>query len=98
MASTTVQRRHLLPRFLAFFSILLLIGGMVFAVTSIETTEAAPIGPSNFVTGFRAVITLLVLVSALFVILSRKYGGSDRKWAYGAIAAIIAFWLTGAAY
>jgi hypothetical protein len=41
----------------------------------------------------RAVVPLSVLACALWVIVSKRYPPSDRKWAYGAIAAIMAFWL-----
>lgn len=44
----------------------------------------------------RIVVTLAIMTAALYVILARKsgrYPPSDRKWAYAALAAIMAFWL-----
>jgi MFS family permease len=41
----------------------------------------------------RVGITLAVLPAGLYVILSKRYPPADRKWAYGAIGLIMAFWL-----
>jgi hypothetical protein len=45
----------------------------------------------------RTVVTLCVMACALWVIVSKRYPPSDRKWAYGAIGAILAFWLAAGA-
>jgi hypothetical protein len=37
-------------------------------------------------------VTVTVLCSALFIILSRGYDDSSQKWAYGAIGSVIGFW------
>ncbi len=39
------------------------------------------------------VVSLLVLGSALYVILSQAYEDATQKWAFGAVGSIIGFWL-----
>ena len=41
------------------------------------------------------IITLAVMGSGLWVILSKRYDDSTQKWAYGALGGIVGFWLTG---
>jgi hypothetical protein len=38
------------------------------------------------------VISTLVLLSALFIILSGRYGDAEQKWAFGVIGTVIGFW------
>lgn len=38
-------------------------------------------------------ISLIVLISALFVILSSNYAEGEQKWAFGVIGTIIGYWL-----
>lgn len=38
-------------------------------------------------------VSLIVLVSALYVILSQQYDDGTQKWAFGAVGSIIGFWL-----
>lgn len=45
----------------------------------------------------RIAVILLVLGAALFVILSKKYDDADRKWAYGAVGAILGYVIGAAA-
>ena len=40
-------------------------------------------------------ITLLVLLSALWIILSQKYSDDTQKWAFGIIGIIVGYWLPG---
>lgn len=40
-----------------------------------------------------SIISLVVLFSALYVILSGSYAESEQKWAFGAIGTIMGFWL-----
>ena len=41
-----------------------------------------------------AVISLLVLLSALYVILSNNsFGDAQQKWAFGAVGTILGYWL-----
>lgn len=39
------------------------------------------------------VVTVLVLVSGLYVILSKNYDDGTQKWAFASIGAIVGFWL-----
>jgi hypothetical protein len=39
------------------------------------------------------VISVIVLGSSLFVILSKRYDDATQKWAFGAVGTIIGFWL-----
>ncbi len=41
----------------------------------------------------QVVITAILLPSALFVILSRKFHKGSEKWAYGTVATLLGFWL-----
>lgn len=38
-------------------------------------------------------VTAVVLVSALYIVLSGHYGQDSLKWAYGAIGTVIGYWL-----
>ncbi|GAA5442654.1 hypothetical protein Misp06_00828 [Microbulbifer sp. NBRC 101763] len=38
-------------------------------------------------------ISLIVLVCALYIIISGSYGEGEQKWAYGVIGTIIGYWL-----
>lgn len=38
-------------------------------------------------------LTLLVILAALFVVLSRSYGDAEQKWAFGAIGTVLGYWL-----
>jgi hypothetical protein len=43
---------------------------------------------------YTGIVTVLVLSSSLFVIVSQKYHEADRKWAYGAVGTILGYWLS----
>ena len=40
-------------------------------------------------------ISLILLVTCLYIILSGKYTTSDQHWAYGTIGTVTGFWLKG---
>lgn len=42
----------------------------------------------------RVVVSLVVLVGALYVLLSKTYDPNMQNWASGTIATIITYWLT----
>ena len=51
-------------------------------------------GPEILLTRITQVaVTAFVLLPALFVILSRRYKAGEKRWAYGAVATILAAWL-----
>jgi hypothetical protein len=39
------------------------------------------------------IISVIVLITTLFVILSKRYDDATQKWAFGAVGTIIGFWL-----
>ena len=39
------------------------------------------------------VISAVLLIAALFVILTKKYPPQDKHWAYGALGTVVGFWL-----
>ena len=41
----------------------------------------------------RALISLVVLAAALYVILSNKYEDDVKKWAFGVVGLIVGYWL-----
>ena len=43
----------------------------------------------------RVAVTTAVLLSGLFVILSKNYDSEQQKWAFGAIGTIVGYWLKG---
>lgn len=40
-------------------------------------------------------ISLIVLTSSLFVVLSGRYDDATRKWAFGSVGLVVGFWLRG---
>jgi len=39
------------------------------------------------------IVSITVLFSGLYIILSNQYENSEQKWAFGAIGSILGFWL-----
>jgi hypothetical protein len=48
---------------------------------------------SSVQSGMTVVISLLVLLAGLYVILAKSYDDSCQKWATGAVAFVMGFWL-----
>lgn len=42
------------------------------------------------------VITMIVLISSLYVVLSRRYPSDTEKWAFGTIGLLIGYWMPAA--
>jgi hypothetical protein len=53
------------------------------------------IKPNPVVPIMQIVISMIVLASGLWVVLSGKYQTTEKHWAYGAIGTIIGFWFKG---
>lgn len=53
---------------------------------------AAPAGV-NVKTIMMIVVSILVLGSSLFIILSGQYDSESQKWAFGVVGTIVGFWL-----
>ena len=43
----------------------------------------------------RVLVTLTVLVCALYIILSKQYEPDQQKWAFGVIGTVLGYWLKG---
>jgi hypothetical protein len=41
----------------------------------------------------QVIISLIVLCSALWVIISKRYASADRHWAFGLVGTIVGFWI-----
>jgi hypothetical protein len=39
------------------------------------------------------IISVVLLVASLFIVLSSKYGPTDKHWAYSTIGTLVGFWL-----
>ena len=39
------------------------------------------------------IITVVLLVAALYVILARNFSPQDKNWAYGTLGTLVGFWL-----
>lgn len=48
----------------------------------------------DFKGAMAAVITLVLLIAALWVILSKRYQDAEKKWAFGIIGTIVGYWLS----
>lgn len=42
--------------------------------------------------GMPALLSLVVIAAALYVILSKGYAAADEKWAFGAVGSILGYW------
>ena len=61
------------------------------AITTLRLLPAAGLqGPQPVM---QVLISVVVLGSALYVILSKKYPDATQKWAFGAVGMIVGFWL-----
>lgn len=59
-----------------------------------RTTDAAPVLRGSKARNYMPeIVTGIVLLSALYVILSRGYGDAEQKWAYGVIGTVVGHWL-----
>ena len=47
----------------------------------------------NYPLTAQLVISAVLLVAALFVILTKRYPAQDKHWAYGALGTVVGFWL-----
>jgi hypothetical protein len=63
-----------------------------------DMTFANPIGlavewPLDFYIAMRMLLSLALLATSLFVIVSRQFRQQDKNWAYTTIGALSGFWL-----
>ncbi len=43
----------------------------------------------------RVAVSLIILASALFLILSRHYDSDQQKWAFGVVGIVLGYWFKG---
>ena len=80
-----------LPGAISLIGTLILILWRVLA-TALPSGPLAPISPS-LVLATQVTITMLVLLSSLYVVLSQEYEPETEKWAFGTIGLLIGYWL-----
>jgi hypothetical protein len=51
--------------------------------------------PSSTLLYIRGVVSITLLSSSLYIILSRRYMPQDRHWAYATIGTVLGYWLSG---
>jgi hypothetical protein len=56
---------------------------------------ATPVGSSGNVPPFSAAVSMIVLIAALYVILSKRYPPKVEHWAYATVGTVLGFWLRG---
>lgn len=83
------------PRALALVAIWLF--GIALGNIAAVVGECIPVFNVDGVFTVRTILSFAIAGAALYVILSRRYPPTDRKWAYGAIGAITGFWLVAGA-
>ena len=89
MTTGSTPRRHSgIPILIAILTILLL---LLVRITGLMGDGLA--GGDGLQLLGTAVVSIVVLIAALFVILSGKYADADKKWAYGAVGTIVGYWL-----
>ena len=54
--------------------------------TSMRPTQVVPLA-------MQVLVSICLLGSGLFVIMSSSYSASDKHWGYGAVGSILGFWL-----
>ncbi len=64
----------------------------------VQVPSPPPPGPEpaaslSYALGAQLVISAVLLVAALFVILTKRYPAQDKHWAYGALGTVVGFWL-----
>jgi len=74
---------------------LLIVAGLI-ALLALGRVRGPSLAARGSVVSREAVqgaVTLAVLASALYVILSGGYQESEQKWAFGAVGTVVGFWL-----
>lgn len=84
------------PGLISLIGVLVLVVWRVVAFLS--PALPPPLAPATapVVIAMRMVITAVVLVSALYVVLSKRYETDTEKWAFGIIGLLIGYWMPAA--
>ena len=62
---------------------------------TIDLHASASEKSENSTLWMRIIVTLTVLLCALYIILSRHYEADQQKWAFGVIGTVLGYWLKG---
>lgn len=78
--------------------LLTLLGLLILIALRLLPSDPDPLAPIQFATLLtaRLAITFIVLIAALYIILSQKYQTDTEKWAYGTIGLLLGYWLPAA--
>ena len=55
--------------------------------------DAVPARAFNIKTTMMVIVSIAVLASSLYIVLSGRYDGDSQKWAFGVIGTLLGFWL-----
>ncbi|HIE05527.1 MAG TPA: hypothetical protein EYP58_01870 [bacterium (Candidatus Stahlbacteria)] len=67
--------------------------GLIRSIRAISGKEGDKSQSPLIRTWVSLIITFVILGAGLYIILSPGYDGSVKKWAFGAVGAIIGYWL-----
>lgn len=62
---------------------------------ALQASAAKDTDDSTISLWMRMAVTLIILLSALFLILSKQYDSEQQKWAFGVIGTVLGYWLKG---
>jgi hypothetical protein len=62
-------------------------------IATVSAVEKQKISHKKFI--IQSIISLVLLLAALFMILSSTFTSQDKHWAFGTIGTIVGFWLKG---
>lgn len=85
-----------LPGAISLIGLLILI---VWRISLLGATSGFPPlvpGAPPTVLATQIAITMIVLISTLYVVLSRRYPPDTEKWAFGTIGLLIGYWMPAA--
>lgn len=72
-----------------------LLGLIILIALRLLPTNSGPLAPvqPGTLLAARLAITFIVLIAALYVILSQKYKADAEKWAYATVGLLLGYWL-----
>lgn len=62
---------------------------------TVDLKASASEDTENSTLWMRIIVTLTVLLCALYIILSKHYEADQQKWAFGVIGTVLGYWLKG---
>ncbi len=61
----------------------------------LKTANDRRFRPAGIRDWMQVAISLIVLIAALFIVISKAYEPADKHWAYGSLGTILGYWLKG---